>query len=107
MIMYAGRIVEHGSRGEVLQEPLHPYTRALFRCGSLLQTPNDREVGKCRMPTIAGRPPDPSRCYTWLRFRKPLSRSDEHLSYAGPRGDARFQRTYGTLFQIWRLNDWQ
>jgi peptide/nickel transport system ATP-binding protein len=60
MIMYAGRIVEHGSRGEMLQGPLHPYTRALFQCGSLLQTPNVREVGKCRMPTIAGRPPDPS-----------------------------------------------
>ena len=56
--MYAGRIVEQGLRGEVLREPLHPYTCALFRCG-LLQTPNDREVGRRRMPTIAGRPPDP------------------------------------------------
>ena len=37
MIMYAGRIVEQGSRDEVLQEPLHPYTRALFRCGLPLQ----------------------------------------------------------------------
>ena len=33
MIMYAGRIVEQGSRGEVLREPLHPYTCALFKCG--------------------------------------------------------------------------
>jgi oligopeptide/dipeptide ABC transporter ATP-binding protein len=59
MIMYAGRIVEQGSRDEVLRGPLHPYTSALFRCGLLLQTPNDREVGKGRMPTIAGQPPDP------------------------------------------------
>jgi oligopeptide/dipeptide ABC transporter ATP-binding protein len=59
MIMYAGRIVEQGSREEVLREPLHPYTCALLRCGLPVQVPNDREAGKCRMPTIAGRPPDP------------------------------------------------
>jgi oligopeptide/dipeptide ABC transporter ATP-binding protein len=58
MIMYAGRIVEQGSRGEVLREPLHPYTSALLKCGALLQTPNDRDVGKCRMPTVAGQPAD-------------------------------------------------
>jgi peptide/nickel transport system ATP-binding protein len=59
MIMYAGRIVEQGSCDEVLREPLHPYTSALFRCGLPLQTPGDREVGKGRLPTIAGQPPDP------------------------------------------------
>jgi oligopeptide/dipeptide ABC transporter ATP-binding protein len=58
MIMYAGRIVEQGSRSEVLQEPMHPYTRALFKCG--MRTPSDGRVGKSRMPTIPGRPPDPS-----------------------------------------------
>jgi peptide/nickel transport system ATP-binding protein len=58
IIMYAGRIVEHGSRDEVLQEPLHPYTTALLKCGLQLQTPKDGESGKCRMPTIAGRRPD-------------------------------------------------
>jgi oligopeptide/dipeptide ABC transporter ATP-binding protein len=60
MIMYAGRIVEQGSRSEVLQGPMHPYTRALFRCGSLMPTPSDGRVGKGRMPTVPGRPPDPS-----------------------------------------------
>jgi oligopeptide/dipeptide ABC transporter ATP-binding protein len=60
MIMYAGRIVEQGSRDQVLREPLHPYTCALFRCGLPLQMPGNREVAKRRMPTIAGRPPDPS-----------------------------------------------
>jgi oligopeptide/dipeptide ABC transporter ATP-binding protein len=61
MIMYSGRIVEQGSRGEVLLGPLHPYASALFRCGLPLETPNDREVGKGRMLTIAGGPPDTSR----------------------------------------------
>jgi peptide/nickel transport system ATP-binding protein len=59
MIMYAGRVVEQASRFEIFRDPLHPYTRALFRC-SLSQTSNDQEVGKCRMPTIPGRPPDPN-----------------------------------------------
>ncbi len=32
MVMYAGRIVEQGLRDEILQQPLHPYTRALLAC---------------------------------------------------------------------------
>jgi len=30
-VMYAGRIVERGSVGEVLERPLHPYTRGLIK----------------------------------------------------------------------------
>jgi oligopeptide/dipeptide ABC transporter ATP-binding protein len=60
MIMYAGRIVEQGSRDEVWREQLHPYTSALFRCSVLLQTRNDWQDGNRRMPTIAGQPPGPS-----------------------------------------------
>jgi oligopeptide/dipeptide ABC transporter ATP-binding protein len=59
MVMYAGRIVEQGPRDEVLHAPLHPYTSALFRCGLQLQGSNLSQAGKCRMPTIAGRSPDP------------------------------------------------
>jgi peptide/nickel transport system ATP-binding protein len=58
IIMYAGRIVEQGSCEAVLPEPLHPYAAALFKCGSPLQRSNDRQVGKCHLHTIAGRPSD-------------------------------------------------
>jgi oligopeptide/dipeptide ABC transporter ATP-binding protein len=30
MIMYAGKVVEHGSVGRVFREPMHPYTRGLM-----------------------------------------------------------------------------
>lgn len=33
-ILYAGRIVESGSTAEILQNPLHPYTKALLNCAS-------------------------------------------------------------------------
>ena len=58
MVMYAGRIVEQGTREEVLQQPLHPYTRALLACARAGDTANDGRFGKQPMPTIAGSPPD-------------------------------------------------
>ena len=68
MIMYAGRIVEQGSRSEVLQDPLHPYSSALFSCGFPWPTAKNREAGKCRIPTIAGWPPEQSRPLSGCAF---------------------------------------
>lgn len=51
-VMYAGRIVEHGSAGQVLLNPSHPYTRALTDCvvqGSY----RDHRLGE-----LKGSPPD-------------------------------------------------
>jgi len=57
MVMYAGRIVEAGAASDVLQSPLHPYTRALLRCliesAGTHERPNDRHI-----PAIIGSPPD-------------------------------------------------
>jgi peptide/nickel transport system ATP-binding protein len=41
-VMYAGRIVETGTKKEVLFDPLHPYTKGLIRCLPKL----DHEKGK-------------------------------------------------------------
>lgn len=39
-VMYAGRLVEEGPTHEILEQPRHPYTKALIRC-SLLQSDED------------------------------------------------------------------
>jgi len=52
-IMYAGRIVEHGTVQRVFSEPAHPYTRALL--DSLPELGGERLR---RLPQIAGEPPD-------------------------------------------------
>ncbi|GAA4725187.1 ABC transporter ATP-binding protein [Phytohabitans rumicis] len=50
-VMYAGRIVEHGTRDEVLFEPRHPYTKALLDSVPRVDGPVTP-----RLPAIAGSP---------------------------------------------------
>ncbi|MHB8658790.1 MAG: ABC transporter ATP-binding protein [Solirubrobacteraceae bacterium] len=51
-VMYAGRIVEHGTTEKIFASPQHPYTWGLLRSIPRLDTPRDEEL----VP-IAGRPP--------------------------------------------------
>lgn len=55
MVMYAGKIVEHGSAREIYFEPRHPYT-----WGLLLAIP-DLDTDSDRLYTIAGSPPNLSK----------------------------------------------
>lgn len=52
-VIYAGQIVEYGSREEIFDHPSHPYTLGLF--GSLPDIHSDVE----RLSPIMGMPPDP------------------------------------------------
>jgi len=52
MVMYAGRVVERGSRMELFSDPRHPYTRALL--GSIPPLTGDKPR---RLPAIPGSPP--------------------------------------------------
>jgi peptide/nickel transport system ATP-binding protein len=55
-VMYAGRIVEEGSVGDVFADPKHPYTRAL--AGAFPQIGDERFI---QAPTgLDGDPPDPT-----------------------------------------------
>ena len=55
LVMYAGKIVEDLPVGQLLSDPAHPYTRALLATVPDMDVPLDTEL-----PTIVGRPPDPS-----------------------------------------------
>jgi peptide/nickel transport system ATP-binding protein/oligopeptide transport system ATP-binding protein len=51
-VMYAGRIVEHGTLDEIFYDPQHPYTWGLL--GSIARIDRPRPE---RLPAIAGMPP--------------------------------------------------
>ena len=59
-VMYAGRVVEHGTAGEVLKNSVHPYTEALLR-----SSPRP-DSHKAELDPIPGQPPNllaiPSGC---------------------------------------------
>jgi oligopeptide/dipeptide ABC transporter ATP-binding protein len=70
-VMYLGRIVEQGTTEELLEEPRHPYTRAL-----LSVVP---EAGHREPQILAGEAPDPTRIPAGCRFhpRCPVVASGE------------------------------
>jgi len=61
-IMYAGKIVEVGSKAEIVKTPEHPYTQAL-----LASIPSVERVGE-DSPSIPGEPPDPINPPSGCRF---------------------------------------
>lgn len=61
-VMYAGQVVEHGPVPDVLQRPLHPYTRALIQSVPKLGTHVDRLV------SIRGTVPLPGQFPKGCRF---------------------------------------
>jgi len=67
-VMYAGRIVEHGTLDEIFYDPQHPYTWGLL--GAIMRLDRPR---RGRLPTIPGLPPSlahrPTGCH--LRPRCP------------------------------------
>jgi peptide/nickel transport system ATP-binding protein len=61
IVMYAGRMVEQASAGELFGRPLHPYTRGLLR--ALPRADDDGDAGSVRpkLAEIPGIVPDLSR----------------------------------------------
>jgi oligopeptide/dipeptide ABC transporter ATP-binding protein len=72
-VMYLGKIMELGTAKEVIQDPRHPYTRALV---SVMPTPEPPEPGeRARRLILAGETPDAAHIPTGCRFhpRCPLA----------------------------------
>ena len=65
-VMYAGRIVEVGTTGQIFLRPLHPYTQALVQLAkSALAT----HAAHTRFTAIEGDSPDPGRLPAGCRFQ--------------------------------------
>jgi peptide/nickel transport system ATP-binding protein len=69
-VMYAGQVVELGPVREVLETPLHPYTRGLLQCAPRLDS-----LPRTRLPSIPGTVPPPRSFPAHCRFaeRCPLA----------------------------------
>jgi oligopeptide/dipeptide ABC transporter ATP-binding protein len=63
VVLYAGRVVEDGPAGALLENPRHPYTWSLLRSVPRL----DRPAG--RLVAIPGQPPDPAAPPTGCMFQ--------------------------------------
>jgi peptide/nickel transport system ATP-binding protein len=85
MVMYAGRIVERGSKRDLFRSPWHPYTWGLLDSIPPLQGPRPR-----RLKSIAGAPPSlldlPKGCAFGPRCRFRFHRCGERPALAGANG---------------------
>lgn len=73
-VVYAGEVVEYGSREEIFRNPTHPYTIGLF--GSLPDIHAEVE----RLTPIAGMPPDPANLPAGCSFAPRCPYADEKCS---------------------------
>jgi oligopeptide transport system ATP-binding protein len=79
MVMYLGRIIETGPTERVINDPQHPYTRALLTAIPKL-TPGRRSEA----PALLGDPPSPIRLPTGCRFNPRCSRAEGICSETEP-----------------------
>ncbi|MCO1654531.1 ABC transporter ATP-binding protein [Pseudonocardia humida] len=82
LVMYAGRVVEHGSVAEVLGAPGNPYTRALIDSIPTPATPRD-----VPMPAIAGSVPHASDMPSGCRFHPRCPRVHDRCATEPPLHD--------------------
>ena len=80
LVMYAGRVVETGTAGEVFVEPLHPYTAALSGAFPRIGDPAARYAPA----GLAGDPPDPRSLPEGCSFAPRCSRAIDRCTHAEP-----------------------
>jgi oligopeptide/dipeptide ABC transporter ATP-binding protein len=79
-VLYAGRIVEHGTASEVLARPRHPYTLGLLRS---LPPPLGAR-GDARLQPVAGSVPSPWATPAGCRFRDRCPRAEDDCAVSEP-----------------------
>lgn len=87
VVMYGGRVVEDGSVAEVLDEPEHPYTRALMRAIPGLERPGEPILA------IDGMPPTLDGACPGCSFAARCGEADERCRVERPRAVLAGQHT--------------
>lgn len=71
LIMYGGLIVEEGKLEEITKEPLHPYTKELYKCAKSFETSGEN------LYTMVGSPINPAEFREECPFLSRCSKSQE------------------------------
>ncbi|MEM7685425.1 MAG: ABC transporter ATP-binding protein, partial [Pseudomonadota bacterium] len=77
-VMYLGQVIEHSSRLELFNNPLHPYTRALLSAVPSVQKTRSKRI------VIDGDPPDPINPPKGCRFVSRCPVAEERCRDAPP-----------------------
>ncbi len=104
-VMYAGKIVEQGTRHEVFYDPQHPYTWGLLGSIARLDRPRPR-----RLATIPGLPPSlmrlPAGCAFADRCAHKFAKCDEPPELLDRTGDGHLDACHLTRQQKQEVRDW-
>ena len=93
-VMYAGRVVEHGSTRDIFARPTHPYTSAL-----LASLPGPSSEHRLPLRQIGGSPPDPAQLTGGCPFRFRCPSADDHCAAEEP---PLLQRGTGQFAACWK-----
>ena len=77
LVLYAGRVIESGTRAQVLDEPAHPYSWALVNTYPVLTTTKD-------LRPIRGHPPDPRAVPSGCAYRPRCTQAEDVCAEADP-----------------------
>jgi len=78
-VMYAGRIIESGTAGDIYHRPHHPYTLALLRSVPRMDQPR-----QARLDPVRGQPPDLTRLDDGCAFRPRCGFATPRCAEAAP-----------------------